>query len=152
MTIRHWIIACDHAAAEMKQAVVVHLQARGDTVLDVTGANTPDDDYPDFADAAIAAMAKNPNYYGILLCGSGIGICIRANRYPHIRAALVHTAEEARMARLHNDANILCLGGRSISHEAALASVDAFAEAAFEGGRHQRRVGKIDAPLKVKKP
>lgn len=148
MPIRHWIIACDHAAVEMKQAVVAHLKARGDTVIDATGKNTPDDDYPDFADAAIAEMAKNKDHFGILLCGSGIGICMRANRYPHIRAALVHTAEEAKLSRQHNNANVLCLGGRILSHKAAIASIDAFAETDFEGGRHQRRVGKIDAPLK----
>lgn len=148
MPIKHWIIACDHAATEMKDAVVTHLKAHGHTVVDATGTNTSDDDYPDFADNVITAMGKHPNHYGILLCGSGIGICIRANRYPHIRAALVHTAEEAQMSRLHNNANILCMGGRTISITQALANVDAFAAAEFEGGRHERRVNKIDAPLK----
>lgn len=148
MTQYQWIIAGDHAATELKDELSDYLTQKGETFLDVTGENTPDDDYPDFADKLVKAMREHDGAQGILLCGSGIGISIRANRYPDMRAALVQSPAEAKTARQHNDANIICFGERVVDTQAAKDSLDVFASESFEGGRHQRRVEKLTSDIK----
>ena len=99
-----------------------------------------------FADKLAAAIRAGKASRGVLICGSGIGISMAANRHPEIRAALVHDALGARMSRLHNDANVICFGGRMIGADTARDCLNVFLQTAFEGGRHARRVGKLSAP------
>jgi ribose 5-phosphate isomerase B len=140
-------IASDHGGFEMKTLLKEELASRGIAVLDL-GTDGPDSvDYPDFAAAMARAIRDGRAELGILICGTGIGISIAANRYPEIRAALVHDAFTARMARQHNDANVLCLGGRVIGIELAKDCLAVFLDTEFEGGRHARRVAKLSKPL-----
>ena len=135
----------DHAGYELKQAIVRALQERGMEVLDL-GTHSPDStDYPDYAHAVARAVADRRARWGILCCSTGIGMSIAANKVPGVRAALVHDVEEAALARRHNDANVLCFSGRRTSPEQALAMIDAFLQARFEGGRHERRVHKLES-------
>ncbi|MGC2854236.1 ribose 5-phosphate isomerase B [Novispirillum sp. DQ9] len=135
--------ASDHGALDLKDALKKHVEAKGLTVLEL-GTTTMDSvDYPDYADILAQALKDGRASRGILLCGSGIGISIAANRHPHVRAALVHDAYGARMSRLHNDANVLVLGGRTTGPEVAKDCVDIFLSTEFEGGRHQGRVEKM---------
>jgi ribose 5-phosphate isomerase B len=136
-------IACDHGAIDMKALLIEHAQAKGLTILDLGTNGTESVDYPDFADAMAAAIKDGKAVRGVLLCGTGIGISIAANRYPYIRAALVHDAFGARMCREHNDANVLVMGARTTGPEIAKQCLDIFLDTAFEGGRHQRRVDKM---------
>lgn len=145
MTSQTIVIACDHGAVDLKDALVSHCGELGWTVIDLGTHGTDSVDYPDMAAALAAVIKEERAVRGILLCGSGIGISIAANRYPFIRAALVHDAYGARMCRQHNDANVLCLGGRTTGTDIAREAVDIFLSTAFEGGRHQRRVGKLSA-------
>lgn len=135
--------ASDHGALELKALLKAHAQAKGFAVLELGTTTTDSVDYPDFADAMAAALKDGRATRGILLCGSGIGISIAANRHPHVRAALVHDAYGARMSRQHNDANVLVLGGRTTGPEVAKDCVDIFLSTAFEGGRHAGRVEKM---------
>lgn len=136
-------VAADHAGYALKETLKRELERLGYHALDL-GTHGPESvDYPDFADSLAAAMADGRADRGVAICGSGIGISIAANRYPHVRAALVHGADEARLARQHNDANVLALGARFISDGAARESLVAFLETPFEGGRHERRVAKL---------
>lgn len=136
-------IAADHAGVDLKAALSDVLRARGYDVLDL-GTNGPESvDYPDFAGKLAAALADGQASRGVLVCGTGIGISIAANRHPHIRAALCHNATDARLARQHNDANVLALGARTTGAEVARDCLEAFLDTAFEGGRHQRRVDKM---------
>jgi ribose 5-phosphate isomerase B len=136
-------IACDHGALDMKALLIEHAQAKGLTILDLGTNGTESVDYPDFADAMAAAIKDGKAVRGVLLCGTGIGISIAANRYSYIRAALVHDAFGARMCREHNDANVLVMGARTTGPEIAKQCLDIFLDTAFEGGRHQRRVDKM---------
>ena len=143
------VIASDHGAIELRQALVTYLQSQY-TDIDVVdlGIDTPESvDYPDFADRVATQVLSGNATMGILCCGTGIGIGIRANRYPGIRAALVYDAFTAEMAKAHNNANVLCLGGRTTDIEMAKQFVSVWLDTAFEGGRHQRRLDKLDAPL-----
>ncbi len=134
-------IACDHAGFELKQAIIRHLGA--DRFLDL-GTKTADSvDYPDFGKAMGKAITDGTAKRGIVICGSGIGISIAANRFPAVRAALCVTPEMARLARQHNDANVLALGARLIDRETALECVEEFLNTEFEGGRHAKRVEKL---------
>jgi ribose 5-phosphate isomerase B len=136
-------IGSDHAGFELKEAVKKKLTDKGMITIDF-GTNSPDSaDYPDFAHPVADAVEKGTAPLGILVCGSGNGVCMTANKHAGIRAALCWNEELATLARTHNDANILCLPSRHISEEKALAIVDLFLTATFEGGRHARRVGKI---------
>lgn len=136
-------IASDHGALELKNALTEDLERRGFSVLDL-GTDGPDAvDYPDFADALAAAIREGRAARGVLLCGSGIGMSIAANRHREIRAALVHDNLAARIARRHNDANVLVMGGRFIGMEVAKDCLAAFLDTEFEGGRHARRVAKL---------
>ncbi len=136
-------IACDHGALEMKALLKEHAQSKGLTILDLGTDGTESVDYPDFADAMAAAIKDGKATRGVLLCGTGIGISIAANRHAFIRAALVHDAFGARMCREHNDANVLVMGGRTTGPEIAKQCLDLFLDTPFEGGRHQRRVDKM---------
>jgi ribose 5-phosphate isomerase B len=136
-------VAADHAGADLKAALSEVLRERGYEVLDL-GTNGPESvDYPDFAAKLAAALAEGQASRGVLVCGTGIGISIAANRYPHIRAALCHGVTDARLARQHNDANVLALGARTTGVEIARECLEAFLDTAFEGGRHQRRIDKM---------
>ncbi len=136
-------IASDHGGYELKTGLIQDIEARGLTVIDL-GTNGPDSvDYPDFADALARVIRDGKAARGILLCGSGIGISIAANRHPELRAALVHDALTARLARQHNDANVLVMGGRLVGPELAKDCLDVFLKTEFEGGRHARRVAKM---------
>ncbi len=136
-------IAADHAGFELKEVLKRFLADNGHTVLDF-GTDGPDSvDYPDFADAVSAAIAAGQARRGVLICGSGIGISIAANRHRHIRAALCTDAHAARMARAHNDANVLALGARTTPVEVAHECLTAFLTTDYEGGRHDRRLAKL---------
>ena len=136
-------IAADHAGYELKCALKRRLIEDGFDVDDLGTDNTDSVDYPDFAGVLADAVAKGRSRRGVLLCGSGIGMSIAANRVPGVRAALVHDAETARLARRHNDANVLVLGAQLIEPDVAEDCLHAFLTTPFEGGRHQRRVNKL---------
>ena len=136
-------IGADHAGFELKAVLAGELGRMGYSVLDL-GTSGPDSvDYPDYAAAVVSAMSAGRARWGVLVCGSGIGMSIAANRHPGIRAALCHDPEMARLARQHNDANVLVLGARLIDAAAARACLQIFFETAFEAGRHARRVAKL---------
>lgn len=140
-------IASDHAGFELKNELKKDLMDLGYTVLDLGADNLESVDYPDFGYALAGAMKEGKAEKGVLVCGSGIGISIAANRHTEIRAALVHDALGARMSRLHNDANVICFGGRTIGPEVARDCLKVFLETEFEeGGRHARRVDKLSDP------
>lgn len=136
-------LAADHAGYILKDQVKVFLMENGYEVLDL-GTNGPDSvDYPDFGHSAADAVAEGKAEKGIIVCGTGIGISIAANRNPAIRAAVCHDITTTKLTRQHNDANVLALGARIIGDVVALDCVKAFLETEFEGGRHARRVGKM---------
>ncbi|MCX6352726.1 MAG: ribose 5-phosphate isomerase B [Bacteroidetes bacterium] len=137
-------IACDHAGFELKENLTPFLQSElGFKLIDL-GTNSPDSvDYPDFAHALAAKVEHNEAAFGILICGSGNGVCITANKHKGVRAAMAWLPEIATLARQHNDANVICLPARYISTTDAEAILKAFFSATFEGGRHERRVEKI---------
>jgi ribose 5-phosphate isomerase B len=138
-------IGSDHAGIDLKHHLKEHLRARGFQVKD-EGTHVKDSvDYPDFAHPVAAAVAADEQVLGILICGSGNGVNITANKHAGVRSALAWLPELASLAREHNNANVLALPARFISAEQAVAIVDAFLDARFEGGRHQRRVEKIEA-------
>jgi ribose 5-phosphate isomerase B len=138
------VIASDHAGVELKSQLVGFITETGDEVRDLGPAATSSVDYPDFAHAVAEAVAGGEADRGILICGTGIGMSLAANRHQGVRAALCHDAFTAEMARLHNDANVLCLGARTTGPGVAEQIVRIFLETPFEGGRHQRRVEKIE--------
>ena len=139
-------IASDHGGYSLKVHLAGCLRAAGHEVEDLGTHGTESVDYPDFAHAVAEAVAGGRAERGILVCGTGIGVSIAANRHPGIRAALVGDPWSARMAAEHNDAQILCLGGRVTGPDLALASVEAWLATPFAGGRHARRVQKIELP------
>jgi ribose 5-phosphate isomerase B len=136
-------LASDHGGYELKKDIIDYLNGRYETV-DLGTENGDSVDYPEYAAKAAAAIINNDVDCAIILCGSGIGISISANKFKGIRAALCFDAYTAKMCRLHNDANILALGGRITTIDRAKEMVDLFLETKFEGGRHQRRIDKID--------
>lgn len=137
------VVGSDHAGFRLKLEVVAHLQQAGHEVHDVGTHDEASVDYPDFGAAVGRSVATGEFDRGIALCGSGIGIAIAANKVPGVRAATVGDATAARLCRLHNNANVLCLGQRLTGAAVALDAVDAFLTAEFEGGRHTPRVAKI---------
>jgi ribose 5-phosphate isomerase B len=140
-------IGSDHAGLPLKQALLVALEAGGHQVLDA-GTHGPESvDYPDFAQEVAGKVAAGEARFGVLVCGSGIGMAIAANRHPAIRAVVVHSSTEARLTRAHNDANIACFGARTMGVEVALDSLAAFLATSFEGGRHERRIAKMSSTL-----
>lgn len=137
-------IAVDHGGLILKQAIKEELEAAGYWVLDLGTDSEDSVDYPDFAEKLVQAISDGKAQRGILVCGTGIGISIAANRHKGIRAALCYDEETATLARQHNDANVMCLGGRKTKDALARRMVNLFLETEFEGGRHERRVGKLD--------
>ena len=140
----HIPIAADHAGFEQKQVLVAHLKERGFDVDDEGTNSTAPSDYPDFAHPMARQISSGQVRRGVLLCGSGQGMAMAANRYPHVRAALAWNPEIAALASAHNDANILVIPSRFVSDDVALAMVDAWLDTPFEDGRHTPRVNKID--------
>lgn len=145
MAIMKIALGADHAGFELKQNIKGLLAAQGVQVDDRGTHSTDSVDYPDFARAVAEAVASRQADFGILVCGTGIGMSMSANKVPGIRAAKADTQYEAEMARAHNDANVLCLGARVTDAATAEKLVRKFLETRFEGGRHQRRVDKIMA-------
>lgn len=136
-------IAADHAGCTLKEKLAAALRERGLEVLDLGTEPGCAVDYPDQADALAAALREGRAQRGVLICGSGIGIAIAANRHRHLRAALCHDVTTARLARQHNDANVLVLGERIVGEAVARECLAAFLDTPFEGGRHARRVAKL---------
>lgn len=136
-------VGCDHAGVELKKIVVAHLEERGFEVLDVGTHTTDSCDYPQIAHALCQNIQNGITELGILICGTGIGMSMAANKHRGIRAAACSDTFSARLTRVHNDANVLCFGERVVGMGLALDLVDAFVDAEFEGGKHQRRVDMI---------
>lgn len=136
-------VGSDHAGFELKQQLAEHLEASGHKVVDLGTHDSVSVDYPDYGAAVGRAVVGGEVDMGVAVCGSGIGICMAANKVPGVRAATVHDVTSARMSREHNNANVMCVGQRFTGPQVALDAVDAFLEAEFAGGRHSRRVEKI---------
>jgi ribose 5-phosphate isomerase B len=136
-------IASDHAGFELKKYILRKLEKDGYQVKDFGPESDSSVDYPDFGHIVASAVENKAEVLGILICGSGNGICMTANKHSGIRAALCWTAEISSLARQHNNANILCLPARFVSKMLAGRIVDSFLSSKFEGGRHQKRVNKI---------
>lgn len=136
-------IGCDHAGFPYKDAIKALLISKGINVID-KGTNSLDSvDYPDFVHPVAETLEKNKAQLGVLICGSGNGVSMTANKHQSIRAALCWNTDIASMARLHNDANIISIPARYVSEETALEMVEVFISTEFEGGRHAKRVGKM---------
>lgn len=142
-----WYVGSDHGAVALRQVLVAHLRARGDEVASELGPASASEsvDYPDVAHAVCQQVLADPGSQGLLVCGTGQGMAMAANRVPGIRAAVVADSLSARMARAHNDAQVLCMGGRVVGPGLAVELLEAYAGATFEGGRHARRVAKLEA-------
>ncbi len=136
-------VASDHAGYEVKDKIAQRLVAAGHEVIDC-GTNSPDSvDYPQFACAAAEKVSQGIVEQAVLVCGTGIGMSITANKLPRVRAALCYSRFTTEMARRHNDANIICVGARAIDMDLCLELVNIFITTPFEGGRHQRRLDQI---------
>ncbi len=136
-------VGCDHAGVELKDAVAKILADRGFEVEDVGTFGNDSVDYPDFASQVSRKVGSGEARFGLLVCGTGLGMSIVANKYRGVRAAVCTSEFEARATRAHNDANVLCLGERVVGLGLGAAIAEAFFGTEFEGGRHQRRVQKI---------
>ena len=137
-------LGADHAGFRLKDVIAQHLADRGVQVLDL-GTNSDESvDYPDYGAAVGRAVAGGDADLGVAVSGSGIGICMAADKVHGVRAGTVHDETSARLARQHNNANVICLGARLTGESVALAAVDAWLDASFEGGRHSRRTDKLD--------
>lgn len=145
-------IASDHAALALKSALVEHMRGAGHDVSDLGPFDDNSVDYPDYGYKLAGAIATGEADCGVAICGSGIGISIAVNRNPAARAALVSEPLSAKLAREHNDANVIAMGARLIGIEMAKACVDAFLSTDFGGERHQRRVDKLSKPIASKEP
>jgi ribose 5-phosphate isomerase B len=136
-------IASDHAGIKLKSYLID--KASGSEWIDLGPSTDASVDYPDFADLLCSKVLANPGSLGVLICGSGVGMSIAANRHKGIRAALAESIQVAELGREHNNANVLCLGARILDEDHALEVVEAFLEATFSGGeRHERRIQKLD--------
>jgi len=136
-------VGSDHAGFEMKTDLARHLTSSGHEVLDQGTHSTDRVDYPDFGEAVARSVAQGEAELGVVVCGSGNGIAMAANKVPGARAAVAHDVTSARMARAHNEANVLALGERFIGPQVALDALDAFIATDFDGGRHTARVAKL---------
>jgi ribose 5-phosphate isomerase B len=136
-------IASDHAGYDLKALLIPEIQSLGFEALDLGTDSRDSVDYPDFADAVARAIETGRVKRGVIICGTGLGIAIAANRHRAIRAGVCHDATTARLARQHNDANVLALGARVVGFEVARDCLRAFLTAEFEGGRHARRIAKM---------
>lgn len=143
MIVKTIALGCDHAGFDYKNPIFNHLREKGFDVLDFGTYSTASADYPDFAHPTAAAVEEGKAELGILICGSGNGVAITANKHQGIRCALCWLPSIASLSRQHNNANMMALPARFVSLEAALEMVDIFITTAFEGGRHATRVGKI---------
>lgn len=140
-----WFAGSDHAGLPLKRPLVTLLRELGDEVVDLGTHSDSSVDYPQFGAEVGRCVVETPGAMGLVVCGSGIGISIAANKVAGVRCALVHDTFSAEMARLHNDANVIALGARVIGQGVAEAALLAFRRTVFEGGRHQRRVAQLDA-------
>lgn len=138
-------IGCDHGGFELKGHIIKHLEEKGITYKDFGCYDENSIDYPDVAKVVCDSINNKECENGILICGTGIGISIAANKIKGIRAAHCHDIYSAEMTKRHNNANVICMGGRVIGRELAFGIVDAWLKAEFEGGRHQTRIDKIHA-------
>ena len=135
----------DHGGLALRRGLIDALRAQGHLILDRGTETEASCDYPDYAQAVGADVTSGRARFGILVCTTGIGISIAANKVPGVRAALVQSADAAELSRRHNNANVLCFGAKYVDLPLALACVQAFLGASFEGGRHDRRVAKIES-------
>jgi len=140
-----WYAGCDHAGLPLKRHLVEVLRAQGDEVIDLGANDEASVDYPHYGAEVGRRVAAEPGVLGLVVCGSGIGISIAANKVPGVRCALVHDAFTAEMARRHNDANVVAMGARVVGAGVAEHALAAFRATAFEGGRHGRRVEQLSA-------
>lgn len=138
------VIGSDHAGYELKKAVVEHLLESGNEVVDVGTDSMESCDYPDFAPPVVSGIKSGDFERGILVCGTGLGMSMAANRYAGIRAALVSDLFSAEMSRRHNDSNVLVLSGMITAPPLARKIVDVWLSTEFEGGRHSKRIAKLD--------
>ncbi len=138
------VIACDHAGNEVKNAIISYLTEKGYAVTDFGCDGTVSVNYPDYARLVCRAIQNKEAPLGILICGTGIGMSIAANKHRGIRAALCENPFSAEMTRRHNDANVLCLGARVIDHQTAIALTEIFISTPYEGGRHDARVAMLN--------
>lgn len=145
MKLTKIVIGCDHAAYELKLKIIEHLKDQGIEVEDVGTNSTASCDYPDFADALCKKIMSGEYERGILICGTGIGMSMAANKHKGIRAACCSDTFSARLTREHNDANVLCFGARVVGEGLAYDLVDLFVSTDYEGGKHARRVAMVDA-------
>ncbi len=139
------VVGCDHGGFELKEMLSAHLKNKGFHVIDVGTYDTNSVDYPDIAQKACEEVTSGRCEWGVLVCGTGIGISIAANKIQGIRCAVVSNEYSAEMTRRHNNANMLAFGGRVTGPDLAKNILDAFIKAEFEGGRHQKRIDKISA-------
>jgi ribose 5-phosphate isomerase B len=142
------VVGADHGGIQLKEAIAAALFQQGHDVEDVGTHDASSCDYPDFAHEVCRAILEGRADRGILVCGTGQGMAMTANKVPGIRAAVVSDTFSAQMAAAHNDAAVLCLGERVLGVGLALACVDAWLGTAFEGGRHERRIAKMEAPTR----
>lgn len=145
-------LGCDHAGLALKNALRTALEQRGDAVYDAGTYTEASCDYPDFAHEVATGVASGRYRFGLLVCGTGTGMAMAANRHAGVRAAVCAESFSAKMARSHNDANVLCLGARVIGPGLALEVLEAFLSTPFEGGRHARRVDKIEVDAEATPP
>ena len=134
----------DHAGYKLKEAVKAWLEGKGFEIIDVGCYSTESVDYPKYGHAVGKAVVSGEADKGIAICGSGIGISIAANKVPGVRAALVTSVKQAEMTKMHNDANVLCMGGRVVDEKLAFEMVDAWLNAEFMGDKHLRRINEIE--------
>ena len=138
------VVASDHAGYPLKEAIKGHLADTGISVVDKGPFNDQSVDYPDYGSEAAKEVSEGRVPWGIICCGSGVGMAMVANRFPKVRAVHCLDTDTARMARKHNNANVLTLGGRRTAADYAFEIIDVFLHTEFDGGRHERRVEKID--------
>ena len=143
MKIKRVFLASDHAGFVLKQKICKFLISKGIKTLDLGTKNNNSVDYPDFAHLLAKKMKTKSNNIGVLVCGSGIGMSMAANRHKNIRAALCHNIKSAKLSRMHNNANVIAIGSRLTKKDLAIKCVNAFLKTPFDGGRHLRRVKKI---------
>ncbi len=137
-------VGSDHGGFKLKNTIIKHLETQGYEVKDYGTYTTDSCDYPVYAKAVAKSVANGENEKGIIVCGSGIGVSIAANKVKGVRAALCHESHSAMLSRLHNNANVLCLGERITGESLALDIVDVWLKSEYEGGRHQKRVDMLD--------
>ena len=137
------VLASDHAGFKLKEEIKKFLIKKKEKVLDLGTKNTVSVDYPDYAHLLSKKMKKNENQFGILICGSGTGMSMTANKHKNIRAAVCYDIKSTKLSRLHNNANVMTLGARLIKRNVALKCVNTFLRTNFDGGRHLRRIRKI---------